>query len=158
MNVRQISKKEYKHIIKKLGELGLYADLPKSKNIKSIRAKKGEVIFVDDMPVIVKLDQIYIPFIVAIGLFKGYGEVFVDKGAVKHITNGADVMRPGITSYTKFYRGDIVAVKVEGYDTSIAIGRALVDSKELINIGKGKVIINLHHIGDGFWETVKSHS
>ncbi len=156
MNVRQISKKEYKMIIKHMGDLGMEASLPKTKNIKSVAIKRGELILIDDKPVIVRLGDDYLPYIEALEYFKGYNTVVVDKGAVKYIANGADVMRPGIVSYTYFTKNDIIVVEVEEYGQAIAVGRALVDSSRLRNMKKGKVVKNLHHIGDDAWKAARS--
>jgi len=156
MEVRQISKKRYKEILKAIVGRGLNHRLPKTKNIKSIVVKGRELILVDDEPVIINVGGIYIPYIGSIDHFEGYGSVVVDKGAVKYIANGADVMRPGIVSYTSFKANDVVVVKVEEYGNVIAVGLALVDSDMLPRMVKGKVVKNLHHIGDAVWRAGKS--
>ncbi len=156
MEVRQISKKRYKEILKAIVRRGLSHKLPKTKNIKSIVVKDRELILVDDEPTIVNVGGIYIPYISSIDRFEGYGSVVVDKGAVKYIANGADVMRPGIVSYTSFSVNDVVVVKVEEYGNVIAVGVALVNSSMLPQMVKGKVVKNLHHIGDAVWRAVKS--
>lgn len=76
--------------------------------------------------------------------------VVVDQGAVKHILNGADVMRPGITEFTQFKRSDVVFV-LDPKRRAIAVGMALVDSNELPNMQRGKVVKNLHYLGDEVW-------
>ena len=64
-------------------------------------------------------------------------------------------MRPGIVDWEEFSEGDILVVYIEKYNTPVMIGRALIDSKELNDMKKGKVIKNLHHVGDIFWEASK---
>ena len=76
--------------------------------------------------------------------------VVVDQGAVKHILNGADIMRPGITEFSQFKRGDIVFV-LDPKRRAIAVGVALVDSGDLQNMQKGKVVKNVHYLGDDIW-------
>lgn len=156
MEVRQISKKRYKEILRAIIERGLQHSLPKTKNVKSIVVKGRELVLVDDEPVIVNVGEVYLPYLGSIERFSGYGLVVVDKGAVKYIANGADVMRPGIVSYTEFKSGDVVTVQVEEYGNVIAVGVALVDSDTLLQMDKGKVVKNLHHIGDVVWKAAKS--
>lgn len=81
-----------------------------------------------------------------------YPKAVVDAGAVKHIINGADVMRPGIKEVVgQFDRGHVVFI-VDEKDRAIALGAALYPSAEIIQMQKGKVIINLHHLGDRIWQ------
>lgn len=156
MEIRQVSKKRYKEILRIVEALGLSHDLPKTKNIKMVTLKRSELLLVDDEPVLVHVEGIFIPYLDALNRFSGYGVVTVDKGAVKYIANGADVMRPGIVSYTTFKAGDIVVVRVEEYGNPIAVGKALVDSEALSSMERGKVVENLHHIGDEAWNTAKN--
>lgn len=156
LEIRQVSKKRYREILRSVEALGLSHNLPKTKNIRLISLKRLELVLVDDEPVLVCVEGLFIPYLGALNRFGGYGSVTVDKGAVKYIANGADVMRPGIVSYTQFKAGDIVVVKVEEYGSPIAVGRALVDSRDLGSMERGKVVENLHHIGDEAWNTAKS--
>lgn len=78
--------------------------------------------------------------------------VSVDRGAVKYVLNGADVMAPGITDAdSSIQEGDPVWVRnPEG--TGIAVGRALVSGLEMIERDSGKAVENLHYIGDDLWQ------
>ena len=83
--------------------------------------------------------------------------VTVDDGAIKFILNGADVMAPGIISADENIRkGDIVWIRDER-GTPLAIGKALMDGKEMVVSKKGKAVENLHHIGDKLWKFSVSH-
>ncbi len=157
MEIRQVSKKRYREILRLVESEGLSHNLPKTKNIKMISLKRSELILVDDEPVLVYVEGLYVPYLDALNRFGGYGYVTVDKGAVKYIANGADVMRPGIVSYTTFEEGGLVVVRVEDYGNPIAVGKALVDSKSLASIKRGRVVLNLHHIGDDAWYTAKKY-
>ena len=80
--------------------------------------------------------------------------VIVDMGAIPFICKGADVMAPGITMIkTPFEEGDLVVVRDVKYGKAIAIGKALRSSSAIMSERKGKVIHNLHYIGDKIWET-----
>jgi PUA-domain protein len=81
-----------------------------------------------------------------------YPKVVVDAGAVKPIINGADVMRPGIKEFLgDFNKGDVVFVADEK-GRVIAITAALYSKQEILQMQKGKVLINLHHLGDKIWQ------
>jgi PUA domain protein len=77
-------------------------------------------------------------------------------GAVKFMCDGANVMRPGIRSFTEFEKGQIVCVVEESQKKFLAVGRALVSSSELQAMTKGVAIENLHYISDKYWEIKKS--
>ena len=85
-----------------------------------------------------------------LNLVKPEPYVVVDQGAVKHILNGADVMRPGITQYAEFNYKDTVFV-LDPRHRAIAVGQALVASSELSSMQRGKVVKNLHYLGDDIW-------
>jgi PUA domain protein len=67
-------------------------------------------------------------------------------------------MRPGITKFDTFHKGDIVGVKDQIHEKTLAVGIALEDSKTASNNSKGYVIDNLHYISDKFWEARKEFS
>ena len=50
----------------------------------------------------IKFDDEYLPFLSETILLEKFPRVVVDIGAVKFVCNGANVMRPGIKSYSKF--------------------------------------------------------
>lgn len=78
--------------------------------------------------------------------------VSIDEGAVKFICNGADVMGPGITGADPAIReGDLVWVRDTRYKKPLAVGRALANGAALASRAPGKVVKNLHYIGDELW-------
>lgn len=79
-------------------------------------------------------------------------KVVVDKGAIKFVVNGADIMRPGITSCETFFKNDLVVVVDETVGQPIAVAKALYSSQELMDQKKGKVLDTLHHVGDEYWK------
>ena len=151
MHITQLSKKKYKEILSMINRLGLQITFLKTKNVKAISNKRGELILVDDIPCIIHIRGLYIPFIGALEKFRGYKKIYVDKDAVKYLTNGANVMRPGIVSWEEFKEDEIIVVYVEEYNAPILVGIAVISSKKLEEKKKGKVVLNLHHIGDEFW-------
>jgi len=82
------------------------------------------------------------------------GVVTVDAGAVEFVTNGADVMRPGIVAADDgIAAGDLLAVNEETHGKFLAVGRALVDGSEMVG-EEGRVVEALHHVGDDLYEFV----
>jgi PUA domain protein len=78
--------------------------------------------------------------------------VTVDMGAVPYVTNGADVMRPGITDINEaIEKGDFVVITEERYGKPLAIGETLYSGKEITQMQQGKVIENIHYVGDKLW-------
>lgn len=85
-------------------------------------------------------------------LLPNYPRAVVDPGAVARIVNGADVMRPGIQQFIgDFNKGDVVLV-ADGKGRVIAISVALYPRAEMEQMQKGKVLLNVHHLGDKIWD------
>jgi len=80
------------------------------------------------------------------------GVVTVDAGAVSFVSDGADVMRPGITEADdSIAEGDLVAIAEETHGKVLGVGRALVDGAAMAG-DSGKVVQSLHHVGDDLFE------
>ncbi|RNJ25621.1 RNA-binding protein [Halosegnis longus] len=78
--------------------------------------------------------------------------VTVDAGAISFVSDGADVMRPGIVEAdSDIEAGDLVAIAEESHGKVLAIGRAQVDGSEMVG-DSGKVVESLHHVGDDLFE------
>ena len=96
------------------------------------------------------------PFLTVRGLQKYRPErryVTVDMGAVKVVTNGADVMGPGITEADDGISvGDMVWIRDEKNRVPLAVGVALRDTEGIRSKEKGKAIQMLHYVGDKLWK------
>ena len=78
--------------------------------------------------------------------------VTVDMGAIKFITNGADIMSPGVLSAEKEIRpGDIVVVVDSNHKKPLAIGVSLITGMEMIKNTAGKAVETKHYVGDDIW-------
>jgi predicted RNA-binding protein (TIGR00451 family) len=82
--------------------------------------------------------------------------VYVDKGALRFLVSGADVMRPGIRKTDPFQKDAAVAVRGEDNNVAVCIGIALFSSEEMMAMAKGKAIKNIHHMGDAIWNLTKA--
>jgi PUA domain protein len=86
-------------------------------------------------------------------------KVQVDKGAIKFILNGADIMCPGLTSNGGSISADLavgtaVAVYAEGKTNACAIGLLKMSSNDIISTNKGIGIENVHFLGDGLFASL----
>lgn len=80
-------------------------------------------------------------------------KVVVDLGAIKFVVNGADIMRPGIVSLDEdISKGEIVVIEDQNHHKALAVGEALLSGTEMKTMVSGKVIKNIHHVGDELWD------
>ena len=78
--------------------------------------------------------------------------VTVDAGAVSFVSDGADVMRPGIVEADESISpGDLVVIAEETHGKVLAVGRAKTDGDDMVG-DSGKVVASLHHVGDELFE------
>ena len=80
-------------------------------------------------------------------------QVIVDMGAVKFVVKGADIMRPGIKTIDEdIQQNEYIVILDENNNKPLAIGKALHSGKEMESMATGKVILNIHYIGDDLWK------
>lgn len=157
-----LSNKDIKELSNAVGELG-----PLFRNASRVEIyelnEQTTVYLIDNKPLVVRLvtkintaqREYVVPLLTYYYLnppfIPNYPTVVVDDGAVPHIINGADVMRPGIKEINgEFNYGDVVVIKdLKG--RYIAIGVALMSASEMRSAERGKVIKVIHHLGDKLW-------
>ncbi len=130
--------------------------LPKVKNVKVYQILNDAQIITGDGIKILKVGEDYLPFLSETETLQQFPSVTVDMGAVRFMCKGANVMRPGIKEFTEFYKDKLVCIIEESQHKFLAVGKAMIDSSELLSIKKGQVIKNVHYISDRFWETGKT--
>ncbi|MCF2141542.1 MAG: RNA-binding protein [Candidatus Lokiarchaeota archaeon] len=87
-----------------------------------------------------------------------YPRVKVDQGAVKFMSKGADVMRPGIIEIDAGIRpGDIVLIEDPQHGRILSVGEALYSSESMETMDSGKVIKCIHSLSDPIWNFSKSY-
>ena len=84
--------------------------------------------------------------------------VSVDKGAIKFVLKGADVMCPGLTSAgasmsTPLPEGAPVAVYAEGKEHALALGVMKLSTEDVRSVNKGVAIEAMHFQGDDLFKT-----
>ncbi|WP_121821732.1 RNA-binding protein [Halostella salina] len=112
-----------------------------------------ELVLVDGEPAVLYVDEE--PFLTVRGANEYPPEnrvVTVDAGAVSFVSDGADVMRPGIVKAdADIGSGDLVAIAEESHGKVLAIGRAKTDGDDMVG-DSGKVVESIHHVGDDLYE------
>lgn len=80
--------------------------------------------------------------------------VTVDMGAVPYISNGADVMGPGITDADQeINEGDIVWIRDVKNGAPLGVGVALRSASAISAREPGKAVRTIHYIGDKLWKS-----
>lgn len=133
-------------------------DIPKIKNLRIHYIADDVQIITSKEMMILKIGNTYLPFLSQKELLEKFPHVMVDMGAVKFMCNGANVMRPGIRSFSEFEKDQIVCVIEESQHKFLAVGKAMEPSSKLETMQKGEVVKNLHYISDKFWEIGKTIS
>ena len=78
--------------------------------------------------------------------------ITIDMGAIKFIVNGADIMRPGIVDVDlAIKKDDFIVIIDQKNKKPIAIGISLYDGSEIQTLTTGKVVKNIHYLGDDLW-------
>lgn len=155
-NRHRLKSKDVKKIFNELQEVFTCSFF----NEKTI-VEKGEVeglqmVFVDNIPCFIYQNNKIIFTLYGLEKYKPLERfVVVDMGAVKFVTNGADVMAPGIVDADQnICENDQVWICDERNHKPLAVGIALMSGEQMKNETKGKAIILVHHVGDKLWNIV----
>ena len=150
-----LSKTETAKLFNRLASAWPQDILPKVKNIKVYEIERDKCLLSADKMVAAQVRGLIVPFLGKQEDLQRFPSVTIDRGAVKFICNGAKVMRPGITNFDTFKKGEIVAVKDQTHGRVIAVGLALEDSEVAKGMTKGYVVDTIHYISDKIWEAYK---
>ena len=152
---KRMREKEIKALSKQLQELYGVPVFDERDAVDMAESSDFKVIFVGpDILGLVYEDK---PFLTIRGILKyrpTTRSVTVDMGAVPFVTNGADVMGPGITDADEnVVEGDLVWIKDIKNGAPLAIGVALRSGPEMKEKAGGKAIKTIHFVGDKLWKT-----
>ena len=131
---------------------------PRKSRIEVIYTEAGDVLYaINNMLKLWKSNDGYLPVLtLLLNKQVTLKTIVVDMGAIRFVTNGADVMRPGITKIdSNIKKGEIVRIADESHDKTLAVGKAMYNAQEMESIKKGKVVKNLHTIKDSVWNFAK---
>lgn len=134
--------------------------IPKKSQIELIKCEDkiqlytvdGEVLFFQ------KFDEL-IPSLKLVHKFpEAYPTVQVDRGAIKFVLSGANIMCPGLTSpgaklpsAPGLEEGTIVVINAENKDSALAVGKLMMSTEDIKKINKGHGVEMIHHLGDPLW-------
>jgi len=161
LRIRSLRKDEIKDLRNKIEEtLGIgELFLPRGCRVEVFSSEREEIYVVDREPVFyIREDETIVPLLVYVLKFSlSLPNVTVDIRAVPHVCNGADVFRPGVTQIDPSIKeGQTVVVTEEKNKKPICIGRSLMDASDMQKASGGKVILNIHYVGDNIWNFSKT--
>ena len=158
INKLHISGKERKELIRRTESYipNLDEFLPKKGSIIKYTFSKTEALYIVDQKtiVLVEIDNLLLPHLKAIrNMDVTIPKIVVDLGAIKFVTNGADIMRPGIVKIDdNVMEGGLVLVVEERNQAPLSIGRSLYDAIDMRSKDSGKCIKNLHWLKDKWFD------
>ncbi|MDI6883686.1 MAG: RNA-binding protein [Hadesarchaea archaeon] len=151
----RLRRKELKQLAREVGEkfgenIGKLVD----EGAEILKLESGrEVVLAGDRAILFRTLEGLFPVLTAADLIP-LRRVVVDMGAVPHVANGADIMGPGVVSAEQDIKtGETVIVTDERHGKPLAIGLALRPGTEMK--AGGKVVKNLHHVGDEVWRMLR---
>ena len=146
-----LKKKKIKEMKNELGEYGSL--LANKKNVEILEAEPNSFILIGGEPYIILMEDKPYPTIKAVlGSDIEGKKVTVDMGAVRFVTNGADIMSPGIVDADEdIVPGDVVIIIDENNKKPLAIGVSLIDGPDMVENSEGKAVETKHYVGDEIW-------
>jgi PUA-domain protein len=108
-----------------------------------------QLLLLDEKPILFRSEGRLVPTLFFERYIESAPRIVVDRGAIPHVCNGADVMAPGVRKVEgTFSKGAFVVVIDETYRKPLAVGEALVDSEMMRDVRRGPVVETLHYAGD----------
>ncbi len=157
MTVRTILKdRDSKPLIEELRRLPNQQHLTHKARVEIENVKDSEIVFVDGVAIAFRRKGELAPVLTNTSALDGLPQVVVDMGAVPHVVGGADIMAPGIRKVDgEVAERQFLVVVDEKHGKYLAVGRALMGSGVMAATKKGKVVENVHYVGDLIWEAIK---
>jgi PUA domain protein len=102
------------------------------------------------------------PFLPTLKLLHKYPPMMprmqVDKGAIKFVLGGANIMCPGFTSPGGSLPVPVgvdvpVAIYAEGKENAMAVGLTKMSTEQIVAVNKGIAVETVHFLNDGLWQT-----
>ena len=123
------------------------------KVLEIITLDEYSVILVDGKPLLFEIEGQLFPTVRgALEMELNKRIVTVDKGAIRFVSNGADIMAPGIVEAdSEIKAGDLVIIMEEAHRKPLAIGKALMNGSQMVEADSGKAIKSITHVGDKLW-------
>ena len=117
----------------------------------------AEVFIFDGRPLLARYNGVLFPTLYFEELFSIIPKIVVDMGAVPYVCKGADVMAPGVRAIKgEFEENDLLLVVDERHGKPLAVGVALFGSEDMKVLNSGKIVKNLHYVGDKLWNYLRA--
>jgi PUA domain protein len=127
------------------------------RHVETIEAADAKIYLIDGKPLLASFNGKLFPTLFFNEVFSFLPKIVVDMGAISYICNGADVMAPGVIRIEgQFDVDDFVLVVDERHSKPLAIGFALLNSQMAKQTKHGRIVKNLHHVGDKLWASLKN--
>jgi PUA domain protein len=147
---KNVKNKMLKDLISTFGEkmAGL-----ENKVLEKITLDEYTLILVDGRPLLFEIEGQLFPTVRgALEMELKNRIVTIDKGAIRFVSNGADIMAPGIVDAdSEIEEGDFVIIVEETHRKPLAIGKALMKGPQMVEADSGKAIKSITHVGDKLW-------
>jgi len=146
--IRPLSKSESKDILELAMKNGIIETSEKNKQVQVFEIEGDlKIYIIDGQPLLFEKSNRLYPTLFN-KIRSALPSVVVDDGAISHILNGADVMAPGIVSFPLNVKvDDLVSVRSQN-NKILSIGIVLDSFTEKLQQRKGRVIKNIHYVGD----------
>ncbi|CAH8556383.1 unnamed protein product [Schistosoma mattheei] len=139
--------------------------LPKKDVVKHIKCHEHVDLYSDSDGEVMFFRQREGPFIPSLRLLHKYPFILphlqVDRGAIKHVLNGSNIMCRGLTSpgarMTEVPKESVVAVMAEGKKNALAVGITMLSTDEILSTNNGIGVKNVHYLNDGLWRLKGLH-
>ena len=153
MRRRFLSKSEIKELN---GKMGFDFELPHKGKVEIVE-DEFTLVLLEGKPVLFEHEEKWLPSLHVLQEKQMLKKITVDMGAIKFVTSGADIMRPGITKIDDgLQAGDAAVIVDETHGKALAVGIVIMSTEELRAADKGKVVKNIHYVGDEIWNFGKS--
>ncbi len=143
-----------KELNKELEVLGYSVEVSKKDLVELLDEENFKLILVNKQPWFFYYGEKLVPTLKLLqskpDLLK---KIVVDMGAIKFMVSGADVMRPGIKEIQEnLEKDDFVVIVDQNNQKPLAVGVAQLSATEMQAATSGKVIKNIHFVGDEIWK------
>jgi len=153
--IRQSIADEYPSLEPLLDDL-----LPKKSPMIVVKCQNHlNLVVVNNVPLFFNIrDGPYMPTLRLLHQYPNIMKKFqVDRGAIKFVLSGANIMCPGLTSPGGALDDEVeeetpVAIMAEGKQHALAIGYTKMSAKDIRTINKGIGVDNMHYLNDGLWK------
>ena len=166
--VSRVTKKLRRHFLKEKEAKKLFLDFSQRLKVDAEKlfgpkprvevneTEIAEIFTVNGKPSLARSGGTLFPTLAFDEVFPFLPKIVVDMGAVPYLCDGADVMAPGVVSIEgDFKENDLLLIIDERHRKPLMIGFSLFNSQAMKKLKHGKIVKNVHHVGDKLWKAIK---